>query len=52
MTAEGGMVQLQGDLPRGPGVTLYARIGDAFAWICAALSLLLLGVAAFARKPG
>jgi apolipoprotein N-acyltransferase len=51
-SAEGGMVLLQGDLPRGPGVTLYARIGDAFAWICAALSLLLLGVAAFARKPG
>lgn len=50
-SAEGGMVLLQGDLPRGPGVTLYGRIGDAFAWICAALSVLLLGVAAFARKP-
>ena len=50
-SAEGGMVLLQGDLPRGPGVTLYARIGDAFAWLCAALSVLLLGVAAFARKP-
>jgi len=50
-SAEGGMVVMQGDLPRGPGVTLYARIGDAFAWISCALSVLLLGVAFFARKP-
>jgi apolipoprotein N-acyltransferase len=48
----GGMVLLQGDLPRGPGVTPYARIGDSFAWLCCALSVLLLGVAAFARRPG
>jgi len=47
---EGGMVLLLGELPRGPGATLYARVGDAFAWICCALSLLLVGVAAFARK--
>jgi apolipoprotein N-acyltransferase len=49
-SAEGGMVTLQGDLPRGPGVTLFARVGDAFAWICSALSLLLLFVAVFARR--
>jgi len=46
----GGMVMLVGDLPRGPGATLYATIGDAFAWLCAGLSLLLLGVAFLAPK--
>ena len=34
-----------------PDELLAPRIGDAFAWLCAALSVLLLGVAAFARKP-
>jgi hypothetical protein len=34
---------LAGELRRGPGMTLYARIGDAFAWICPALGLLPLG---------
>jgi len=48
----GGMVTLVGDLPRGLGATLYARVGDAFAWICAGLSLLLLGAALLApRRP-
>ncbi len=46
----GGMVLVQADLPRGPGHTLYVRIGDAFAWICAAMSLLLIGVAALAKR--
>jgi len=49
-TRESGMALLGGELPRGPGATLYARVGDAFAWICCALSLLLVGVAAFARR--
>jgi len=49
-SSQGGMVMLQGNLPRGPGPTLYARIGDSLAWICCALSLLLVAVAAFARR--
>lgn len=50
-STSGGMVLLQGDLPRGPGQTLYARIGDSFAWICLAMSVLLIAVASLA-KPG
>jgi len=46
----GGMVTLLGVLPRGPGHTLYARVGDAFAWVAAALAVLLLGVALAAPK--
>jgi apolipoprotein N-acyltransferase len=46
----GGMVTLVGDLPRGPGATLYATVGDTFAWICAGLSLLLLGAAFLAPR--
>jgi apolipoprotein N-acyltransferase len=49
-TAGGGMVLLRGDLPRGPGETLYARIGDGLAYLSIALSLLLLVVAFFARR--
>jgi apolipoprotein N-acyltransferase len=48
----GGMVTLVGDLRRGPGKTLYASIGDAFAWACLALGLLLFGWALRAPKPG
>jgi apolipoprotein N-acyltransferase len=44
-----GMVTLVGDLRRGPGETLYLRIGDAFAWVCMALSAGLLGLA-FVRR--
>lgn len=44
----GGMVLLNGEVPRGPGPTLYTRLGDAFAWLAGALSLLLLGVAVLA----
>jgi apolipoprotein N-acyltransferase len=51
-TSDGGMVLLRTDVPRGPGVTLYARIGDSLAWLCAGLSLLLLAVAFFAAKRG
>ncbi len=47
---QGGMVTLRGDVRRGPGQTLYTRIGDAFAWICIAMSLLLVGVAASAKR--
>jgi len=48
-TADGGMVSLRGDIARGPGQTLYGRIGDSLAYICLALSVLLLAVAAFAK---
>jgi len=44
------MVTLRADVPRGPGTTLYARIGDGLAWIALAMSVFLLGVAAAARK--
>ena len=49
-TADGGMVTLRGDIPRGPGKTLYAGIGDSLAYLCMALSVLLLGVAALAKR--
>ncbi|GAA0552852.1 apolipoprotein N-acyltransferase [Rhizomicrobium palustre] len=48
-TAKGGMVLLRGDLPRGPGKTLYGQIGDSLAYLALALSLLLLAVAVFAK---
>lgn len=44
-TEPDGLVTLVGDLPRGPGHTLYGRIGDLFAWFCAGLSLGLVGFA-------
>ncbi|HEY8949909.1 MAG TPA: nitrilase-related carbon-nitrogen hydrolase [Rhizomicrobium sp.] len=47
---DAGMVTLVGDLPRGPGVTLYQRIGDIFAWLCVALSLGLLGYSFVRRR--
>ena len=46
----GSMVTLRADVRRGPGTTLYARTGDGLAWIALAMSVLLLGVAAAARK--
>lgn len=36
----------------GPGPTLYARIGDAFGWACAALALLLIGWGALRKRAG
>jgi apolipoprotein N-acyltransferase len=47
-----GFKTLVGDLPldgRG-GETLYDRIGDLFAWLCAALGLGLTGFAFFAKR--
>jgi apolipoprotein N-acyltransferase len=49
-SAGGGMVTLVGDLPRGPGRTLYQTIGDSFAWACVAGTLLLLGLLRLRRK--
>jgi apolipoprotein N-acyltransferase len=47
-----GFTTLVGDLPRGAnaGNTLYDRIGDAFAWICMAVSATLLFLALYRRK--
>jgi apolipoprotein N-acyltransferase len=39
-----GMVTLVGDLPRGPGDTIYVHIGDVFAWACLLISVGLLGL--------
>jgi len=38
------------DLPGGTGPTPYLKIGDAFAWACGVLALILLGWAAVARR--
>ena len=38
-TVKAGMVRLSADVPLGSGPTLYTRIGDVFAWMCAALAL-------------
>jgi apolipoprotein N-acyltransferase len=43
---QSGMVTLVGDLALGTGETLYRRIGDVFAWMCIAISLLLIAGAA------
>jgi len=45
-----GMVLLRGSVPRGPGVTLYAKTGDSLAWLCLGMSLLLLAAGFFAAK--
>lgn len=44
-----GMASLVGDLPRGPGDTLYMMIGDVFAWICLA-AVLLFNLVAWRAK--
>ena len=38
------IVTVIGDLPAGPGTTLYARWGDWFAWVCLALVISGVGV--------
>jgi apolipoprotein N-acyltransferase len=48
-TAGGGMTTLRADVERGPGKTLYGSIGDRLAYLCLALSVLLVGVAFLAR---
>ena len=44
-SAKSGMISLVGDLPRGPGNTVYVHIGDVFAWASSAGSILFLGLA-------
>lgn len=38
-----GMATLIGNLPRGPGHTIYGLIGDTFAWLCIGASIGLIG---------
>jgi len=51
-STKNGMVVLVGDLPRGPGDTLYLRLGDVFALASGVVSvgLLLAGALRHARK--
>ncbi|HEY3638597.1 MAG TPA: nitrilase-related carbon-nitrogen hydrolase, partial [Rhizomicrobium sp.] len=46
MDTPAGLTVIVADLPLGSGPTLYTRIGDAFAWFCIAL-LLLIGAYAY-----
>lgn len=50
-TTKPGMTRLSADVPLGPGPTLYTRIGDVFAWLCAALALGLTAML-FRKRPG
>jgi apolipoprotein N-acyltransferase len=51
-TSKDGFTTLVGDLPRGinAGNTVYDRIGDAFAWFCAAAGAILLLLGFLPRK--
>ena len=51
-TNDDGFTTLVGDLPRGgnAGSTVYDRIGDAFAWLCIAISAILLFLGFYPRK--
>jgi len=40
MAAPTGLTEVVADVPLGAGPTIYVRIGDAFAWLCVAISLL------------
>src|SRR5882724_51154 len=51
-SAKSGMVSLVGDLPRGPGNTVYLHIGDVFAWASSAGSILFLGMALRRARKG
>jgi|GEM_PF-2173874 len=44
------MVTLTAEVPRGPGDTLYRKVGDVFAWAALITSALLLGLAAGPSK--
>lgn len=48
-TAAGDLVTVVGELPRGPGYTLYGRIGDTFAWAAVLASIALLAGAISSR---
>jgi apolipoprotein N-acyltransferase len=40
-----GVYSVVADVPLGPGPTLYTRIGDVFAWLAIAVTLLLAALA-------
>lgn len=40
MAAPTGLTEVVADVPLGAGPTIYIRIGDVFAWLCVAISLL------------
>jgi apolipoprotein N-acyltransferase len=48
--APAGLTMVVGDLPLGPGPTLYTRIGNVFPWICVIFSLALAAGAALKRS--
>ncbi len=48
--APAGLTMVVADLPLGPGPTLYARIGNAFAWLCAAAALTLAAFSMLGRR--
>ena len=45
-----GLTMVVADLPLGPGLTFYTRIGNVFAWLCVAATVLLAGLAGFGRR--
>src|SRR5262249_11949890 len=51
-TSNQGMTLLVGDLPRGPGDTIYRRTGDVFGWAIMALAALLTTLAVVRRPDG
>lgn len=50
--APAGLTVLVADLPLGPGPTLYARIGNAFAWLCVAGALSLSALSMLGHRKG
>lgn len=52
MATPTGLTMIVAAVPLGPGPTLYTRIGDAFAWLCLAATLVIGAVStARARSP-
>jgi apolipoprotein N-acyltransferase len=47
--APAGLTMVVGDLPLGPGPTLYTRIGNVFPWVCALFALAAGAGAALTR---
>lgn len=45
----GGFTTAIADVPPGPGATLYTRLGDWFAWLCVAMTV--LGLFVHKRRP-
>lgn len=49
-TSETGATMLRAEVGTTPGGTLYSRVGDVFAWLCAIGALVVLGTAAFTQR--